>query len=163
MVIDLDKGLSSITDFEAMSNIQTHVLAEKGFDISKLHNGKTSIFSGFRKNGVLQGYNDPSSAQRFRGSPQDNGNVNVTTNKAYFTELSSVELIVNYLGVHEFTGHGLNKWINGYDHYKAYELQKKHKSFHNLPTDAQNEINSRIHAPINRPSGYRPPAGWKRM
>ncbi|SFW68257.1 RHS repeat-associated core domain-containing protein [Sinomicrobium oceani] len=157
-------GLSSLGEnFEAMSKIQTHVMNEKGFDINKFHNGMTSITSGFRRNGVLEGFNDPASAQRYKGTPLENGYVKVTTKASYFSELSTVELIVNYLGVHEFTGHGLNKWINGTDHYKAYELQKKHESFHNLPDWAKEEINNRIYDPRNRPDGYIPPRGWKRM
>jgi len=156
-----DKGLLSITDFEAMSNIQTHVLAEKGFDISKLHNGKISISSGFSRGGITQGFNDPiPNTGRHRTKIMKDGKINVTTRS--FSELGSVEMIVNYLGVHEFTGHGVEQWNNGYDHYKAYELQKKHKSFHGLESYYQEEIKSRFHDPVNRPDGYRSPYGWKR-
>lgn len=144
-----DQGMNSVKSYEAMSKIQTHILTETGFDTSKLLNGETSIYADDRdyingKGYVNLGYNNPSRPGRYRGEYLGEKGIRVTTNIIYFSELSSVELVVNYLGVHEFTGHGLNKWETLDDHYKAWELQKKHKTFHSLPKEFQEEIINNI-------------------
>ncbi len=59
--------------------------------------------------------------------------------------LSTVESVQNYLGVHEYQGHG----ILGYkskmnNHWKCYQLQKLHKTFWKLTPSQQVEINKNL-------------------
>lgn len=159
IAMENNEGLGSVKDLEAMSKITTHVLKNTGFDINKLHNGQVSI----KRNGRVGGYNEPSNTIRYSGGPMNDRKVNVTVNESYFTELKTVELVESFIGVHEFTMHGLNKVPAGSEHYKAYLAQKNHKSFHKLPKWAQEEIKSRINDPQNRPRGFRPPLGWKKQ
>lgn len=45
-------------------------------------------------------------------------------------ELTTVENIENAMGVHEYMGHGIERFrTNNGTHYKAYELQLEHRSW----------------------------------
>ena len=78
-------------------------------------------------------------------STTKNENIIVIANKAYAHNLSYVEYIQNFLGVHEYYGHQ----VLGYgdkknNHHKVYQLQMKHPTFKSLnPADQQFVIDKR--------------------
>jgi hypothetical protein len=126
----------------AASNLFTDILGKmEGIEMNKLHNGKVSIYNGYseRGSGAPDGFNDPErpsgvanaavkGVTAFRGEALD-GTIKVTVN---FTgrrngNLSTVSNVQNALGVHEFQGHGVQRFaIGGGPHFKAYELQISH-------------------------------------
>jgi hypothetical protein len=128
---------------ESASNIFTDILSKTdGVDISKLHNGKVSVYMGDRGFGDPVGANEPERASgvantavkgvtSFLGNASD-GTIKVTANftgqkSSYLSTVSNVQ---NALGAHEFQGHGEKQYhIGGGPHYKAYELQKGHQSW----------------------------------
>lgn len=51
-----------------------------------------------------------------------------------------VESIINSLGIHEYYGHGIEKWNNIKTHWKCYNAQLSHPTFKKSPKDQQDEI-----------------------
>ncbi len=133
--------------YESLSKIYTHVLSQMSdINISGLYNGHVSIYNNRSSGGVAQGYNSPSFVGRY------NADINarkVSVNINYKNELTSVEIIQNYIGIHEWKGHVIEKF-KGPTHYKAYELQKGHHTFDKLPMSLQNEVSARITDPFYR-------------
>jgi RHS repeat-associated protein len=132
------------------SKIYTHVLNKMSdIDFSKLYNGKISINTHDKMNGSRVTYNDADNYNRFGTGEGPNGQIKVTAiTGAYGTGLSTVEQIQNYLGVHEYFGHGIKgfsgkKQVGG-THWKAYFLQMHHPTFKKLSDEDQNEINERV-------------------
>lgn len=129
----------------AASNVFTDILGKmEGIDMGKLYNGKVSIYNGYSERGSSApgGFNDPKRPRgvanaavkgvtAFRGEASD-GSIKVTVN---FTgqrngNLSTVSNVQNALGMHEFQGHGVQRFaIGGGPHFKAYELQMSHPSW----------------------------------
>ena len=134
---------------EALSNIYTDALFKmKDINFSNLLNGKVSIMEKVvqrHANGIIEpfayGYNNPSytRCEAMYNSTTITGNIVITVNRKDINNLSSVEYIQNYLGVHEYQGHQ----ILGYgdkkkNHYKCYQLQMQHPTFKLLKlTDQQ--------------------------
>jgi len=129
---------------EAASNVFTDILSKmEGIDMSKLYNGKVSIYRGDRGYGPPVGFNDPETpsgiantgikglTKPFRGDAA-NGTIKVTVNffDSQNNHLSTVSNVQNALGEHEFQGHGLKRYaiIGGGPHYKAYEFQMRNSS-----------------------------------
>jgi len=130
----------STTDMSlaAKAQIYTHVLNQmEDVDFSSLFNGSVSIFNNYSRNGVYQGYNSPDYVIRYSANV-DLKKININDN--YIRELSTVEIIQNYLGVHEWQGHIVKKFNNGWDHYKIYNMQQQHHTYNKLPKGLQNEI-----------------------
>lgn len=148
--IQADKETKSVknisVDLEAQSKIYTFVLKQsKEFDLNKLFNGEISIFNNsWDPNRKPGGFNSPHRTGRMSTVVKD-GIINITVNKSEFNTLFSVELIINNIGVHEFTGHGIKLWGDkSSKHYKTYQLQKNHWTFNKLPLIDQTEILDRI-------------------
>jgi len=138
---------------EVQSNIFTHaMLRTEGVDFSNLYNNKVSILEKRLWNGkevVLKGYNDPDDYDRFGFGTTKDGKFKVTAiTGSNQTELYSVELIQNSLGVHEYDGHGNRGYSGGRNpggtHHNAYLIQAQHPTFQFLPAARQEEILLRI-------------------
>jgi hypothetical protein len=131
---------------EAESKIATRILQEKGGDISKLYNGKISIYDGTSKNGVFSGFNDPIDAGRLRFIKTADGQYKVTARSGELKSLGTVEAVVNYLFIHEYRGHGTRGYNgNRYDgEAKAYRDQFNHPTFKMLNLNQQTEIKNRM-------------------
>ncbi len=145
-----DVNLSSAAE----SNIYTDVLNKMpDLDTSLLYKGKftegkVSIRDKVVQRGIRNlhayGYNDPFPSKnqaRFNTSEVD-GQIRVTVQKnSNTTDLFSVESIWNYLGVHEYYGHGIIGWSGSTNtHYKCYEAQMKHPTFKKLRPEQQKDI-----------------------
>lgn len=119
---------------EAESRIYTHVLSQmKEVDVEKLHNGKISINTNYRQNGKPFGYNDPSPYIRYEEVTTDEDKYKITAFEgSYHLELYNVETIQNYLGVHEYTGHGVNEY-SGDKHYGSIDGW----TYHNILNDTR--------------------------
>ncbi|MDR2039444.1 MAG: hypothetical protein LBQ60_16095 [Bacteroidales bacterium] len=138
---------------EAESNIYTHaMLRTEGVDFSKLYNNKVSILEERSWNGkevVTKGFNDPDDYLRFGFSKTKDGKYKITAvSGSNLNDLTTVELIQNSLGVHEYDGHG-NKGYSGGNslggtHWQAYLLQVQHPTFQFLPKWRQDEILLRV-------------------
>ncbi len=150
-------GTANIS-LENRSFIYTHVLNQmENIDFSQLHNGKVSIYTGFSRNDIPLGYNDPKFVGRYNAHPPT-GTVSVNVNK--FEELGQVETIQSYLGIHEYYGHvvrklgfGANKTleIKSLEHQMIYKIQRVHKAtFNNLPTYLKEEIYFRSKNPEHK-------------
>ncbi|MCF8332502.1 MAG: RHS repeat-associated core domain-containing protein [Bacteroidales bacterium] len=134
---------------KAEAEITNHVLSNSDeVDVSKLHNSSVTVFSGKSKNGVLQGYNDPEIVNRLRTDEDNEGNVKILARSGGFSSLGSVEAILNYVGVHEFEGHGIKGYSGGKapggTNYIAYLAQYRHHTFSKLSGGQQKEIMNRI-------------------
>lgn len=136
-----DAGLSD----EAASNVFTDIMGKMDdVDMSKLHNGMVSIYSGgSNKDGSPSGFNDPERptgtaktnikgiTNSFRGEANE-GTIKVTVNFSYGSngDLGTVSNVQNSLGVHEYQGHGIKRYgIGGGKHHKAYNLQENHATW----------------------------------
>jgi hypothetical protein len=133
----LISAFASLSD-KALARIFTSILSETGFaDLSKLHNGSISVYNGRSINSVFQGYNNPLNAGRGKTDNTNfGGKINVTVNSNVRTELNTVESVQSYLGIHEYKGHGILNYDGGFapggNHYKAWEMQYRDKTFNSL-------------------------------
>lgn len=145
---------------EAESKIYTHVLNQMNdIDFSNLYNGMVSINAPGKDN-----YNNGNpQTGRFGHFKMEDGSSRVTVMRGkYFNELNTVESIQNFLGVHEYYGHGIkgysgeNPIVYGGTHYKAYEAQRNHPTYNHLNSEQKQEIDIRIktHMMIENPSLY---------
>ena len=132
---------------EAQSNILTDVMQHmRDTDFSKLHNGKVSITTNRMINGKRVTYNDPYEfTSRYSTLINEHGDIIITTIEgSYQIDLYNVETIQNYLGVHEYIGHGLKGYSgDNKNHWKAYDDQIKHPTFNKMPKDLQREVMDR--------------------
>jgi len=144
---------NSNIDAESESNVYTHVLNQMGdIDFSNLYNGKVSIrtktIAG--KNGSEpQGYNNPDNYYNLGTGSGEDGSIKVTASSgSYRGDMNTVEAIQNYLGVHEYQGHGVKDHSGGQKlggtHWKAYRDQYKHKTYDKLSQRQKNEIFYRL-------------------
>lgn len=154
-LIQNDKNTSSLKErsisLETQSNIYTDVLKKstdpKLANMSKLYNGEVSIVENvyYTINGKVygKGYNDP---EGHRSQPKYSTQIigeeiKVTVQRgANSSDLYTVESIINSLGIHEYYGHGIEKWNNIKTHWKCYNAQLNHPTFNKLPKDQQYEI-----------------------
>jgi hypothetical protein len=119
---------------KSASNIFTHILKEKGFDVSKLHNGMVSISNGSNSfNNEIHFISSPAGTL-WKGTTapyfEINGEYMVTFNLAYSDKIFNTVENVENMGVHEITSHGDNKTGDyAKTHYKAYEAQFNHPSW----------------------------------
>lgn len=131
---------------EAQSLLYTDVLNHMSdIDFSNLHNGKVSINTN-RSRGRRITYNDPAEeTQRYGTHKNSQGEIVVSSmENKYRNEMYNVEGIQNYLGVHEYKGHGLNGYSDkNKTHWKAYDDQLKHPTFDKMPLDLQKEVRDR--------------------
>jgi hypothetical protein len=125
---------------EAYSNIFTDVLSKMyEVDDGKLYHEKVSVFVSINGETVNNKFNNPYVGYADAYTGQVDGQIRVTacifaTNDRYQADnrylFSSISNIENILGVHEFVGHGLNKWTDDNNtHYKNYDLQMNHSSW----------------------------------
>lgn len=150
-----EAGLSD----EAASNVFTDILSKMdGVDISKLHNGKVSIYNGNRRgdNNAPSGFNDPERPNvantsisgvtiPYHGNAAP-GTIKVTVNfkNKNNSELGTVSNVQNMLGVHEYQGHGIKRFgIRGSKHSQAYDLQMSHPSWKNTTPQFQQDMEDR--------------------
>ena len=151
-----DKLLTSAAE----SHIYTDILkksTDAKLDVSQLYNGEVSIVEDVvkRKDEVVGvGYNNPEghrNAPKYSQSYVD-GKIRVTVAQGSNQhDLYTVESVQNYLGVHEYYGHGINNWSQKDTHWKCYNAQMNHPTFSKLPKDQQYEIKTRkYHYYINR-------------
>lgn len=154
--IQKDENTVSIKDsyLEAsvQSRIYTNVLnkaADPLFDMTRLYKGKISIIEKVvLRNGKIVGlgFNDPYGHTRKPkySSTKVGEEIRITVEFGYQnSDLYTVESIQNYLGVHEYYGHGVMNWSQENTHWKCYEAQKNHPTYKKLPKYQQNEINNR--------------------
>lgn len=90
-----------------------------------------------------EGYNNPSPVTgQFSGGKQADGSIRVTAESGSNTgKLFSVEAIWNFLGIHEYYGHGVKLYSDmNKTHYLAYYEQYKHYTFKKLPRTHRAEI-----------------------
>lgn len=143
-----DKLLTSAAE----SHIYTDVLkksADTRLDMSQLYNGEVSIVENVVRKGdefIGKGYNNPDGhryAPKYNQS-YVNGKIRVTVEQGSNQhDLYMVESIQNYLGVHEYYGHGIMNWSTRKTHWKCYNAQLHHPTFQKLPKYQQNEIRQR--------------------
>ena len=114
---------------KAYSKIYSHVLSKAGYDMSRLENKAVSVKTN------EDSYNTPSSNVRlastiaYRGKKTFKISVN-QENEFVKKQFNFVENIVNTLGVHEYTGHGIKHYSDKTKtHQKAYDLQMIHPSW----------------------------------
>lgn len=117
---------------KVVSKILTHIMQKWGFDTSKLVGGEISVLA-LPISAKDYKHNDPNPGVNFANTVHEGKYFRVSANiKTMADYLPFVANIVSALGVHEFTGHGVNKWGDKtLTHYKAYELQFKHFSWKN--------------------------------
>lgn len=142
-----------ILTMAAESHIYTDVLkksTDSKLDMSRLYNGEVSIVEKvyMKSNGTTfgKGYNDPAGHRKEpKYSTSIIGNqIKVTVRKQYNRyDLYTVESIQNYLGVHEYYGHGVKNWNQMETHWKCYNAQMNHSTFYKLPKEQQDEIRQR--------------------
>ncbi len=143
-----DKLLTSAAE----SHIYTDVLkksVDTRLDMSQLYNGEVSIVENVVRKGdefIGKGYNNPDGhryAPKYNQSYVD-GKIRVTVGQGSNQhDLYTVESIQNYLGVHEYYGHGIMNWSTRKTHWKCYNAQLHHPTFQKLPKYQQNEIKQR--------------------
>ena len=143
-----DKLLTSAAE----SHIYTDVLKKSRdtkLDMSQLFNGEISIVENVVKRNdefIGKGYNNPAGhtyGPKYNQSYVD-GEIRVTVEQGSNQhDLYTVESIQNYLGVHEYYGHGIMKWSTKKTHWKCYNAQLNHPTFKKLPKYQQNEIRQR--------------------
>ncbi len=110
----------------AYSRVYTDILEKAGYDMLDVKGEAVSVRKGKDQ------YNNPS--DRPYASTSVNGapfrmSVNQESDDAK-TELTTVANIVNALGAHEYTGHGMKHYKDAnHDHRKAYETQFNHPSW----------------------------------
>ncbi|WP_333908747.1 RHS repeat-associated core domain-containing protein [Marinigracilibium pacificum] len=133
-----DAGLKS----SVASKIFTHILSQtQGVDMSKLYNGKVSIYN---ENNTSENYNNPEIANgtanaaiygktRFSGKAENDViKITVAWRGRRNNDLGTVSNVMNALGAHEFIGHGvLNFGIGGKPHSGAYIYQMNHSTWEN--------------------------------
>ena len=160
-ILQANKNTTLIYSFanlsnEALAKIYSSILFETGYaSRDNLHNGSISVYNGSSVNGVAQGYNNPLFAGRAKTDNSNfGGKINVTVNSSARSEFNTVESVQSYLGVHEYKGHGILNYDGGWDtggnHYKAWELQYKDKTFNALSDyHKQDIINNTINYMYN--------------
>ena len=174
--IQQDKATSKIKDtdlsIEAQSNIYTHVLLQmdpEDVNFKRLYREKVSIYTKKSIGGKPAGFNNPTRYWRYGASYPDaihphkppknyRGRIKVTAViDSHRDDLYTVESIQNYLGVHEYQGHGVNLYggddpsrtpnipVSQRSHWKAYQAQLKHPTFKKLPKYQQQELKKRVY------------------
>ena len=115
------------------SNIYTNILQQSGYDTGKLEGGAISI-----DNGKNNSFNNPVKGKNALATTKTNSKSEIFNITVYQQEgdvkktLTTVENIVNALGAHEYTGHGIKRYSDSkYNHQKAYEEQFNHSSWAN--------------------------------
>lgn len=143
-----DKLLTSAAE----SHIYTDVLkksTDSKLDMSRLYKGEVSIVENrvMKKDEVIGvGYNNPEGHKNDPKYSQSyvDGQIRVTVTKGSNQhDLYTVESIQNYLGIHEYYGHGVMKWSQKNTHWKCYNAQLHHPTFRKLPKYQQDEIKRR--------------------
>ncbi|MEO5072565.1 hypothetical protein, partial [Bacteroides thetaiotaomicron] len=140
-------------ELASQSHIYTDVLkksTDPKLDMSRLYKGEVSIVDDVVRVGLNEymgkGYNDPEGHRRQPKYSTSNigEEIRVTVQKQYNREdLYTVESIQNYLGVHEYYGHGIMNWNKIGTHWKCYNAQLNHPTFKKLPEYQQDEIRRR--------------------
>lgn len=119
-------------------------------DFSNLYNGQVSISKQTTIGGAHVGYNNAgNNYPRFGFILMEDGSYQVLVQSGKIqNDISTVEAIQNYLGVHEYWGHGVQGYSGGSGqgttHWKAYDAQLKHPTFHKLSSAQQTEIRNRV-------------------
>ena len=118
-------------------NIYTNILQQSGYDINKVEGGAVSVYNGegdsfnnpAKKNNSLATTTYSPKSEKFR--------LTVHQNQKDVKDLfTTVENVVNGLGVHEYTGHGVKRYGDSkLNHTKAYELQFNHSSWKKTTSD----------------------------
>ena len=143
-----DKLLTSAAE----SHIYTDVLkksTDSKLDMSWLYKGEVSIVENrvMKKDEVIGvGYNNPEGHKNDPKYSQSyvDGQIRVTVTKGSNQhDLYTIESIQNYLGIHEYYGHGVMKWSQKNTHWKCYNAQLHHPTFKKLPKYQQDEIKRR--------------------
>ena len=133
---------------EAESKIATTILQKmEGENFSKLYNGEVSILKGTANNGTIGvGYNDPNPlTDRLQFDKTANGQYRITAKSGELKSLGTVEAVWNYLGIHEYKGHGTKGIGPGrIEEQKAYRLQYEHPTYKYLSPGQQKEIRNRM-------------------
>ena len=143
-------AISSSLSSEALSNIYTDVLKHMSdIDFSRLYNGRISILEDVKGKNTRRGidyigigYNFPypiMNEAQYTTIDKEYNQISTTVNRP--ADLNTVESIQNYLGVHEYYGHGIlgYKEVNKV-HWKCYLLQIQHPTFKKLNKTQQKEI-----------------------
>ena len=145
----------------AAANVFTHILNRMPeVDISQLHNGMVSTFGtyNYRNSSGLFNNAIPSSSEANTGingvhfNSSDPGNIKLSVNWMYNrnSQLGTVENVYNMLGVHEYVGHGIQRFAiePGRPHSGAYRLQMNHwswpKTTPGFRSDMQGNMNDYI-------------------
>ena len=122
----------------ALSNVYTDVLNKfSDINTSSLYNNAVSI-RDFNEVSP-DNFNNPSSPGRYNATPSLN---RINVNRGYSNELTSVEIIQSYLGIHEWRAHIVDG-VGKSNHFEAYQQQKNHPTFKLLPGYLQKEILNR--------------------
>jgi hypothetical protein len=132
MIATFDK--KSKLSSSIFSKIYTYILKNHDFDLSKLYNKKLSAFGTNREN-----YNDPETIY-YANTVHINENtfkLSLDIGQTLY-DFCHVGNIVNAIGAHEYTGHGINKWSGHNEeektHYKAFEYQMDNHESWNYTT-----------------------------
>ena len=126
-------------DANAYSNIFTNVLSQmEGEDkVDNLYNNKVSVGVTFCDEDIKSQFNSPVLQERDNALTEHIGTsikvsakVNYGGNGDNRFLFSTVSNIQNLLGIHEYKGHGVNRWGNANKkHYDVYMLQMKHPTW----------------------------------
>ncbi len=106
-----------------------------------LHNGKVSTYNWSPNSGKMA-INDASKSNlSIASSSTVNGKIKVTYNFDMGGDLWNTVANIQNTFVHEFYGHGINKWGDANsNHYKVYDLQQTHETWKNTTKDYQDYI-----------------------
>ncbi len=136
----------------ALGNSYTDILAQSGFDVSKLANGSVSISYNIYSTGATGAYNDPIVDGNANADTKTNwkgsGKINVTAqwnssadgdgpNTTFF---STVENVQSGLGDHELLDHGING-LHNEQHKQIFFHQMTSKFFKNTTPKFKRYIN----------------------
>ena len=144
---------TSVIELASQAHIYTDVLkksTDAKLDMSGLYKGEVSIVDDVVRVGLNEymgkGYNDPYGHKEKPkySTTYVKGKIRVTVESGYNQhDLYTVESIQNYLGVHEYYGHGIMNWSKTSTHWKCYNAQLNHPTFKKLPKYQQDEIKER--------------------
>lgn len=144
-----DVRLSDIElSVEAYSNIFTDIMIKNGFDMLKTGSGKIEV----TKTDYINIFDKTSNASEQGGSNAvttqcgDVFNITAMINTGYYgtqSLFSTVSNVISILGIHEYKGHGINKYNNkSSGHIKIRKMLQKDPTYKKITKELRNHIDN---------------------
>lgn len=158
-----DMSKQTIFPASSISKIYTRILKDFSYDLTKLQNGKLSVYGSYTYR-----YNDANPAKGILGTTYKGikapAQFRITIGTGALNLLDTVGCTISALGTHEYEGHGIERWRDVMNtHYRVYEYQEKHKTWQFLTTDEKDDFISRYVYYIRTELISEPSALWDRI